>query len=324
MPSQKNCTGSKSSKKEIWKAFPNSYVKDKYEVSNKGNIRNKLTEHILTLNLKGGYYYCNIKINGEVKAFRVHRLVAQLFVKNPDKKNNNVVNHLDGNKLNNDYRNLEWSCRNAPHSFAASENSVSQGDTLWRTTVSGNNNHAIKNNLTGITRRRVLQYVGDELYAEYDSLLEAQKATNIHISRIVEVCKNKREHYEGYTFKYADENPNEQVIDPEEEGFKKIKTFPNYWINNKGQIYSNPFKKFMKLNKHRSGALQIQLSKKNPEKTGKIKKTILVHNLVAAYFLEKPTDDVNCIKHKDGDKCNNDVNNLEWTHVSGVQPNFDI
>lgn len=297
MPSQKNCTGSKSSKREIWKQIPNF---ENYEVSNFGSIRNRNTNSIRKLQLKMGYYYCCLSENGNSRNFRVHRLVAQLFVKNPDKKNNNVVNHLDGNKLNNDYRNLEW------------------------TTVSGNNKHAIKNNLTGITRRRVLQYVGDELYAEYDSLLEAQKATNIHISRIVEVCKNKREHYEGYTFKYADENPNEQVIDPEEEGFKKIKTFPNYWINNKGQIYSNSFKKFMKLNKHRTGALQIQLSKKNPEKTGKNKKTILVHNLVAAYFLEKPTDDVNCIKHKDGDKCNNDVNNLEWTHVSGVQPNFDI
>ena len=42
-------------------------------------------------------------------SFRVHRLVAYTFIKKPEKFNDNyVVNHIDMNKLNNNYKNLEW------------------------------------------------------------------------------------------------------------------------------------------------------------------------------------------------------------------------
>lgn len=38
----------------------------------------------------------------------VHRLIAKIFCKNDDPKHKTQVDHLDGNHLNNDYRNLEW------------------------------------------------------------------------------------------------------------------------------------------------------------------------------------------------------------------------
>lgn len=44
--------------------------------------------------------------NGERKYFAVHRLVAQAFISNPN--NYEQVDHLDGNKLNNNVDNLEW------------------------------------------------------------------------------------------------------------------------------------------------------------------------------------------------------------------------
>lgn len=39
---------------------------------------------------------------------RVHRLVAKYFVKNPKPDEFDIVNHIDGDKMNNHYKNLEW------------------------------------------------------------------------------------------------------------------------------------------------------------------------------------------------------------------------
>ena len=49
-----------------------------------------------------GYY--SVRVNGKTKM--VHRLVAEAFIENVHNKP--FVNHKDGNKLNNDYSNLEW------------------------------------------------------------------------------------------------------------------------------------------------------------------------------------------------------------------------
>ena len=55
-------------------------------------------------------------MNGKQKAnWQVHRLVATLFI--PNRKKLEIVNHIDGDKLNNDISNLEWTTRtgNAQH-----------------------------------------------------------------------------------------------------------------------------------------------------------------------------------------------------------------
>ena len=53
-----------------------------------------------------GYHCYLVRINGKSKFLRTNRLVAEYFVENPN--NLEIVNHKDKNKLNNDYRNLEW------------------------------------------------------------------------------------------------------------------------------------------------------------------------------------------------------------------------
>lgn len=65
----------------------------------------------LSLNKKNGYVYVSLSDPGSKtgnKICSVHVLVATLFVPNPNPQKNIVVNHIDLNRQNNHYTNLEW------------------------------------------------------------------------------------------------------------------------------------------------------------------------------------------------------------------------
>lgn len=82
---------------------------DYYMISSRGDILGMKTHHIRkqTTSIKG-YKLCVISLGcrEEKICVRVHKAVAETFIPNP--RNKPEVNHIDGNKENNDVSNLEW------------------------------------------------------------------------------------------------------------------------------------------------------------------------------------------------------------------------
>lgn len=102
---------------EEWKYIDGN--REIYMVSNFGNVKTSdrmgargyfVKGHILLQRLNSsGYNRVTLNLNGKSKSYFVHRLVAKLFVENPN--NHDFVNHKDGNKQNNSFDNLEWCTR---------------------------------------------------------------------------------------------------------------------------------------------------------------------------------------------------------------------
>lgn len=73
-----------------------------------GSVYSLYTNKILKPTDTLGYYQYTLYINGEVQRYKAHKLVALLFLDPPDSPDKNIINHIDGNKHNNHFSNLEW------------------------------------------------------------------------------------------------------------------------------------------------------------------------------------------------------------------------
>lgn len=79
---------------------------ENYTISDTGIVTNEDTNKVLKPKMNYGYLLVTLSKKGRCKTFRVHRLVAEAFIPNPD--NLPVIDHIDTDRTNNNISNLRW------------------------------------------------------------------------------------------------------------------------------------------------------------------------------------------------------------------------
>lgn len=174
---------------EVWKSVKGF---EKYlAVSDEGRVKSFLRHpdgNILKAQVDNkGYLRLTCTIEGEKVRFKVHRLVAEHFVENPEGKEQ--VNHKDGNKQNNAVSNLEW--------VTASENALhAVHNGLWSAQYAS----TMRRNQEKITPIIATDIeTGEVRY--FKSMREAER--EIGTRHINQVIRGLRRQAKGYTFRYA-------------------------------------------------------------------------------------------------------------------------
>lgn len=170
-------------KEIIWK--PIEGYEGLYEISNTGRVKSHQgRKKILNISLKkDGYVQVQLYKEKKYKQFLVHRLVALAFIDNPDNKYE--INHIDGVRDNNNVDNLEW--------CTSRENTI---DAINR----GSHPISAGNNFGG--KEIATFYLGVPV-CKYKSIKKASESTGVHRRTITDICKGRKESYNGYVFVYV-------------------------------------------------------------------------------------------------------------------------
>ena len=132
---------------------------ERYSVDTDGKVYSSVTDRYLKQEeSKKGYFYVRLMNNGKAKAMRIHRLVAMTYIDNPNKLP--VVNHIDGNKHNNNLSNLEWCTfkQNQEHAMRIGlmDGMIGVNNTLSKLTeVDVRNIRSISKTQNGLSHRKL-------------------------------------------------------------------------------------------------------------------------------------------------------------------------
>lgn len=189
---------------EVWKAIEG--FEGLYEVSNLGRVRRTYKtgkEKILkpNKNKKSGYLYICLSRNNKKKTFRVHRLVALHFISNPN--NLPEVNHIDEDKSNNVWTNLEWctseyNCNYGTRNQRQSE--AHKGKEPWNKGKTNVYSEEYKAKIGESHKKKVYCLETDKTY---NSIKEASKELNISRSSISNHLHGRSKSCGGYHFIYV-------------------------------------------------------------------------------------------------------------------------
>ena len=186
---------------EIWRtAIINGEHYEGYKVSNWGRLmslnygRTGKPKLLIPVENKYGYMVVLLYKNGKRKMYRVHRLVAETFIPNPN--NLPQVNHKDEDKTNNfvgtpenDYKdgNLEWCTCEYNQNFGSRNERISKTKT------------------NGKTSKKVLQFSkSGEFIREWESTRECERKGFDH-SGVMKCCKGKLKSHKGYIWRYKED-----------------------------------------------------------------------------------------------------------------------
>ena len=239
--------------------------------------------------------YRRVRVEGN--SYMVHRLVAAAFLGPPPSANKWQVNHIDNDKLHNHVRNLEY--------VTASENVLHS----WRTNIT-------RRPAAKLGKAVLWQACGDVSWSHCNSQSEAARVLEVRQDCISQCCRGLTERCHGngtwFRFKYADDCKPEPLA--HDEVWKQARhagedlIILNLLVSSHGRVYSETCKHRF-ISRGYCGPAGYYLVKKAGRE-------YRVHRLVAGTFLGRPPSPDMHVHHKDADRGNNHVENLEYVTPS--------
>ena len=170
-------------KGEIWKDIEG--YEGLYQVSNRGNVKSLNYRHtgkegILKAGKdKDSYLQVNLWKDGKMKTYKVHQLVAQAFLSNP--QGYKELNHKDEDKTNNRADNLEWCSRSYNINYGTRNERVAENQCKPIIGI---------DKVTG-------------LIVEFPSAHEAERKFGINNGNIIRCCQGKLNSCGGFYWMYV-------------------------------------------------------------------------------------------------------------------------
>ncbi len=156
------------------------------DISNYGNVRYSINKKPKAYHLnKYGYPTIHIQKGKKVYAYRIHRLVALLFIENPIPDKYDCINHKDENHQNNRVDNLEWCDRRYNNNYGTHNKKIAQSKS-----------------------KPIIQYdLSGNIIKEWASATIAAKELSFSQSSINWCCLHKPRYnsYKGCIWRYKDD-----------------------------------------------------------------------------------------------------------------------